>query len=183
MSHDRGRAWRRSRKRCATRLSQKTADIKNDWHGLRPKRWYEMYWRRNKLKRAQQIGLIWPPKEWKKLMADIEPLNILFVCSKNQWRSPTGEKVFADLPGITTRSAGTARSARRHISMEDIHWADVIFCMEDKHKQRLLADFRQSVSHKAIYVLDIPDDYQPMDPELIHLFEMKAAPLIEHHLQ
>lgn len=40
-------------------------------------------------------------------------MNILFICSKNQWRSPTAELLFADREGINTLSAGTRKDAQR----------------------------------------------------------------------
>ncbi len=43
--------------------------------------------------------------------------------------------------------------------------------MEQKHKKQLIADFRRSIEHKPLHVLDIPDDYRYMDPELITLLE------------
>ncbi|NQY14301.1 MAG: protein tyrosine phosphatase [Henriciella sp.] len=105
-------------------------------------------------------------------------MRILFVCSKNQCRSPTGETVFRKTPGLSVRSAGTSRSAKRTISVADIRWADVILVMEDKHRARLRAQFRDEVRYKALHVLDIPDDYQYMDPALIQIIRDKAEPLI-----
>ena len=93
-------------------------------------------------------------------------MNILFICSKNQWRSPTAEQVWRRQPGLSVRSAGTSPSARHLVSSKDLAWADVVFAMEEKHKSRLLADYRAVLEGKAIHVLDIPDDYRYMDPEL-----------------
>lgn len=66
---------------------------------------------------------------------------LLFVCSRNQWRSPTGEQVWRRQPGIQARSAGTSPNARRKICAADISWADVIFVMEKKaqepHRRRV----------------------------------------------
>ncbi|AMP07525.1 hypothetical protein CPter91_5237 [Collimonas pratensis] len=39
--------------------------------------------------------------------------------------------------------------------------------MEKKHKNRILAEFGRLLEHKRIHVLDIPDEYQYMDPELV----------------
>ena len=105
-------------------------------------------------------------------------VNILFVCSKNQWRSPTGEAIFRRVEGISARSAGTSRSARRRVGVADIRWADVILVMEDKHKSRLRADFRGELTHKTLHVLDIPDDYKFMDPELVEILRAKTEALI-----
>ncbi len=105
--------------------------------------------------------------------------NILFICSRNQWRSPTGEKVWKNLNGINTRSAGTSRNARRRVTASDIRWADYIFVMEHKHKQRLRAEFTQLLNHKTIDVLDIPDEYKFMDAELVEIFERLAEEYFE----
>ena len=105
-------------------------------------------------------------------------MNVLFVCSKNQWRSPTGEQVWRQAPGVHVQSAGTSRSARRCLTVGDIRWADVILVMEYKHKSRIMADFRDEVRYKALHVLDIPDDYKYMDPELVELLREKSAPFI-----
>ena len=56
-------------------------------------------------------------------------MNVLFVCSKNQWRSPTAEKVFGRDPGLKVRSAGTSRKARRTVTANDLRWADVVMVM------------------------------------------------------
>lgn len=45
--------------------------------------------------------------------------------------------------------------------------------MEEKHKSRLIAEFTRLVEHKPIHVLEIPDEFQFMDPELI--VRLKAA--------
>ena len=106
------------------------------------------------------------------------PLNILFVCSRNQWRSPTAEQVWRRHPRLNVRSAGTSPSARHPVSLQDLQWADVVFAMEEKHKQRLLAQYRQAMGGKTIYVLDIPDNYRYMDPELVEELERSVAALL-----
>jgi predicted protein tyrosine phosphatase len=95
--------------------------------------------------------------------------NILFICSKNQWRSPTGEQIFKNHAELNVRSAGTSSSARKTVNAKDILWADIIFVMEEKHKNRLKAEFIRLVKYKDIQVLDIPDEYQYMDEELIDI--------------
>ena len=108
-------------------------------------------------------------------------MNLLFICSMNKWRSPTAERLYQNRNGIQVRSAGTSRKARRTVSHSDITWADVIIVMESKHKSRLKADFRQSMNHKTIYVLDIEDNYQFMDPELIEIIKQSVDPIIQEH--
>jgi predicted protein tyrosine phosphatase len=106
--------------------------------------------------------------------------NVLFICSRNQWRSPTAEQVWQPLPGVNVRSAGTSPKAKHTVNLQDIQWADRIFVMEPKHKQRLQAEFRQALNHQSIEVLNIPDDYQYMEPELVEIFEELAADFRRH---
>jgi predicted protein tyrosine phosphatase len=101
--------------------------------------------------------------------------NVLFLCSRNQWRSPTAEQIYINHPSISAKSAGTEPSARIKVNAKLIEWADVIFVMEKKHKQRIKEKFGQETSQKQIIVLDIPDDYQYMDPELVEEIEAKVG--------
>lgn len=101
--------------------------------------------------------------------------NLLFICSRNQWRSPTGEQVWRNHLGIAVRSAGTSPRAKRTVSVKDIEWADVIFVMEEKHKSRLKAQFTRLLNYKDIQVLDIPDEYQFMDEELVEIMKQSVG--------
>lgn len=105
--------------------------------------------------------------------------NVLFVCSRNQWRSPTAEQVFRKWPGLTVRSAGTSPRARRTVGLDDLRWADVIIVMEPKHRRQLVARFPRPLQMRTVHVLDIPDDFRPMDPELVRLLEERVPPLLE----
>ena len=96
-----------------------------------------------------------------------DPLKVLFVCSRNQWRSPTAERVFRKDPALAVRSAGTSHRARRTVTAADLQWADAILVMEDEHRSRLRADYRPTLEHKPLRVLHIPDEYGFMDPALI----------------
>lgn len=109
--------------------------------------------------------------------------NILFVCSKNQWRSPTAEAIYRSDDRVSVRSRGTAKAAVQTIRSSDIDWADAIFVMEDKHRGRILADFPGETKFKPVHVLDIPDDYQFMDAELVELIKSAAEPIIAAVLQ
>lgn len=94
---------------------------------------------------------------------------LLFVCSRNQLRSPTGEKIFSASERFETRSRGLRASANRQLTGDDVTWADVIFVMEPEQKRELLRQFREEAKGRRIFVLDIPDDYAFMDPELVEL--------------
>ncbi|EJN23213.1 MULTISPECIES: low molecular weight protein tyrosine phosphatase family protein [unclassified Pseudomonas] len=104
--------------------------------------------------------------------------NLLFVCSRNQWRSPTAEAIWRRREGFNARSAGTSPNARKTIGPADIRWADFIFVMERKHLNRLQAEYARLLEHKRIYSLDIPDDYPFMDPALVDLLEDTVKPYL-----
>jgi predicted protein tyrosine phosphatase len=93
--------------------------------------------------------------------------NLLFICSKNQWRSPTAELLFKNHSEHTACSAGTGDKARIRVTQKMIDRADVIFVMERKHKQLLHQRFQ--LSGKQLVILDIEDNYQLNDPELIEI--------------
>jgi predicted protein tyrosine phosphatase len=99
---------------------------------------------------------------------------LLFVCSRNRLRSPTAEQVFANWPGVETDSAGLASDAETILSADQIEWADVIFVMEKAHRAKLTRQFKAHVNGKKVVCLDIPDDYEFMQPELIRLLETKV---------
>ena len=98
-----------------------------------------------------------------------EAQRLLFVCSRNQWRSPTAESVWSREPGVNVRSAGTSPSARRTVSEADIRWADRIFVMESSHRDQLRRRFAELMAETPCHVLGIPDDYEYMDPELVEM--------------
>lgn len=105
--------------------------------------------------------------------------HVLFICSRNQWRSPTAEQVWRKHPALAVRSAGTSPNARHPVSVNDLAWAQVIFVMEEKHKSRLLAEYRRMLDNKPIHVLDIPDEYKYMQPELVELIRQSVAAILE----
>jgi len=99
----------------------------------------------------------------------------LFVCSQNRLRSPTAEQIFSSWPEVETDSAGLGGDATVPLSTEQIEWANIIFVMEKAHRNRLSARFRAHLNGKRVICLDIPDDYEYMQPELIKLLETKAG--------
>lgn len=102
-------------------------------------------------------------------------MNILFVCSRNKWRSATAETLYKNYPDHDVRSAGTAASARTKINAKLILWADAIFVMEKKHKQILTERFEDEALEKEIIILNIPDDYEYMDEELVEEIQSKMT--------
>ena len=71
-------------------------------------------------------------------------------------------------------SAGTNNDACNPLDVEQVEWADIIFVMENAHRSKLTRKFRKSLNGKRIICLDIPDDYEFMDPMLVSLLESKV---------
>lgn len=103
-------------------------------------------------------------------------MNVLFVCSRNKWRSRTAETIFKDNQDHEFRSAGTENDARIKVNEKLINWADLIFVMEKRHKQRLQDKFQQLLNNKKIVILEIEDNYRYMDEELIEILKTSVTP-------
>jgi predicted protein tyrosine phosphatase len=101
--------------------------------------------------------------------------NVLFVCSQNKLRSPTAEQVFANWPGVETASAGTNNDAENPLSSELVEWADIIFVMERTHRTKLQTRYRAAMKKARLICLDIPDDYEFMEPALVELLRVKVG--------
>ncbi len=99
---------------------------------------------------------------------------VLFVCSQNRLRSPTAEQVFSSYAGIECMSAGTNNDAETPLTAELVEWADVIFVMEKTHRDKVRAKFKQQLASKRVVCLDIPDDYEFMDPQLVRILEVRV---------
>lgn len=105
-------------------------------------------------------------------------MNILFVCSRNSWRSPTAETIYKSRQDHQFKSAGTEQSAKIRVSSKHILWADIIFTMEKKHKQRLLDNFPNETKNKRLVILDIEDEYKYMDEELVEMIKISVDPYL-----
>lgn len=105
-------------------------------------------------------------------------MNVLFICSRNKWRSRTAETIFKDDQRHEFRSAGTENDARIKVSEKLINWADLIFTMEKRHKQRLQEKFDPLLNGKKIIILEIEDNYQYMDEELIATLRVSVSPYL-----
>ncbi len=103
-------------------------------------------------------------------------MKLLFICSRNRWRSPTAERLYRDREGFDARSAGTSASAKRRVSERDLDWADRIFVMEKRHRTILFERFGR---RENVVVLGIPDEYELMDPELVEAIQA----LVDHELE
>lgn len=101
--------------------------------------------------------------------------NVLFVCSQNRLRSPTAEQVFSSRPDLEVASAGTNNDADNPLTSELVTWADVIVVMEKAHRSKVQKRFRAFLGGKRIVCLDIPDDFEFMDPTLVKLLQKRLA--------
>lgn len=106
-------------------------------------------------------------------------MNVLFICSRNKWRSRTAETIFKDNQNHSIKSAGTENDARIKVTEKHISWADIIFVMEKRHKERLTQKFGTMIDEKEIVTLDIKDDYKYMDSELIDILETSVSPYLD----
>lgn len=104
--------------------------------------------------------------------------HLLFLCSQNKLRSPTAEAIYADHPRVDVDSAGLNHDAIVALSPEQIAWADLILVMEKCHRARLSRKFGKYLAGKQVAVLNIPDDYDFMDPVLVSLIQLRCAPYI-----
>ena len=99
---------------------------------------------------------------------------LLFICSQNRLRSPTAERVFSQDQRLDVRSAGLDKDAINSISSDDLEWADIIFVMEKSHKNRLSKKYKENLRGKRVINLNIPDEYECMDPILIQLLKISV---------
>jgi predicted protein tyrosine phosphatase len=106
------------------------------------------------------------------------PVKLLFICSRNQWRSPTAEQLYRSFPGYLARSAGTSDSARVKVNAGHIGWADWIFVMEKRHRDLLEDRFPAELEGKHLVCLHIPDEFQYLDPDLITLLKSHLSEFI-----
>ena len=101
--------------------------------------------------------------------------HILFLCSQNKLRSPTAEAIFANHPAIEVDWPLDRERCRNSLSEEQIKWADLIIVMEKAHRIRLNRKFKRALAGKRIAVLDIPDEYEYMEPSLVALLKSRCA--------
>jgi predicted protein tyrosine phosphatase len=103
---------------------------------------------------------------------------LLFICSRNKLRSLTAEKLFEGCAAYQVRSAGTQPGARIVVTEGHVGWADIIFCMEKSHVNRIRLKFPEALDGKRVVTLYIPDEYEFMQPELIEELCAKLAPYV-----
>ena len=98
--------------------------------------------------------------------------NLLFVCTANKLRSPTGERVFAE-QGYATRSAGLHETATHVLNQSDVDWADVVFVFEERQLKKLKKKY--DVTSKEVHNLYVPDEFERDAPELVELLSVAVG--------
>ena len=104
--------------------------------------------------------------------------HILFVCSQNKLRSPTAEQLYSVTPGLDVASAGLNHGAVVPVCPELLEWADRVFVMEAVHRERLARKFREHMRDISVVCLEIPDDFEFMEPRLLQILEQKLTPYL-----
>ena len=103
---------------------------------------------------------------------------VLFVCSSGILRSATAARIYAKK--YNTRAAGSASYALIPVSHELLLWADeVVFVNRENFLATKINYDLDEIKNRGtvITVLDIPDDYEHMDPDLIKHFEKQYEEL------
>lgn len=100
---------------------------------------------------------------------------VLFICSQNRLRSPTAEQVFSQHQGLECASAGLNNDAENPVTPELLDWAEVVFVMERAHRNKLNAKFKGYLRNARVICLDIPDEFEFMDPKLVQLLKVKVS--------
>ena len=77
-------------------------------------------------------------------------------------------------------SAGTNKDADNPLTPELVEWAEVIFVMEKAHRNKVSAKFKRQLANKRLICLDIPDEYEFMDPALVRLLKVKVHRFFPH---
>ena len=100
---------------------------------------------------------------------------LLFICTANRLRSPTAEQVFAQYPDVEARSAGLAHDAVDPLTPEHFENVDIIFVMEKAQRNKLSQRFKRYIGKARVVCLNIPDDYDYMQPELVTLLKARVG--------
>ncbi|MCA1560152.1 MAG: protein tyrosine phosphatase [Acidobacteria bacterium] len=82
--------------------------------------------------------------------------------------------MFSKRNDLEVRSAGTSADALARVNARMLEWADVIFIMDD-HQRRSLGDmFPAHPALERVVCLDIPDDFNFLDPQLMRLLQERV---------
>lgn len=97
-------------------------------------------------------------------------------------RSATAHQIYQDDNRFEVKSAGTDDSASTVLSPELLTWADRIIVMEKHHRNFIRKKFPEIYNTKKIVCLYIPDDYDYMQAELIHILRYRFEDVLSRKL-
>jgi len=100
---------------------------------------------------------------------------VLFVCSAGLLRSATGARMYAGK--YNTRAAGSAGWALVPVTPNLLLWAHEVVFVNEENYEKVNQNFKLEDFPCLVKVLDIPDQYMHMDPNLIKAFEEQYEPL------
>jgi predicted protein tyrosine phosphatase len=106
---------------------------------------------------------------------------VVFVCSMGILRSATGARLYASK--YNTRSAGTWSDALIPFTSVLMAWADEIVFVNKSNYEQVKAEYEEGDNDGSfdynfnIKVLDIPDSFPHMHPELIKAFKKQYEPI------
>ena len=106
------------------------------------------------------------------------PRRVLFLFTQARLRSPTAERIFSERPDLDVACAGLGADADRPLTTDRLDWAEMIFVMERAHLNKLRKRFKAHLGHARIVCLNIPDDYEFMDPHLVSLLKLRVGPYL-----
>lgn len=101
---------------------------------------------------------------------------VLFICSMGILRSATAARLYAHK--YNTRSAGSWGDALIPITPMLLAWAEEIVFVNKENFENAVAEFGEEVFKETpTKVLDIPDRYPHMHPELQQAFKEQYEPI------
>jgi predicted protein tyrosine phosphatase len=101
---------------------------------------------------------------------------VLFVCSAGILRSATAARLYANK--YNTRCAGTGLDyALIPLTERLMDWADEIVFVNIWNYDQANMEFDMRAYKDYIKVLDIPDEYEHMAPELVKAFKEQYEPI------
>ena len=103
------------------------------------------------------------------------PFNVLFICGRNNRRSPTAERVFKNDRRMNVRAAGLGDTSPRRLKESDLTWAHLVLVMERKYITRIRDTFRKVDPLPPIKSLNISDEYIFMQPALVELLQIAVS--------
>lgn len=99
-------------------------------------------------------------------------IRVLFLCEMNKNRSRTAEAIYSKSPSVEARSAGISKTACLVVTREMMEWAEIVFVMERRQRNKLHKLF-PDLYKKKIVCLYIEDQFDFIDSNLVSLIHKR----------